>query len=110
MVPSRSTSHGAPTRSAVRFQPSIDVVALPGRPETGVCIVRPAVPCQTTNFFAVRSGKYWPFLSGYCWTFMVFSEVVECARTRAPPVNYVNGSEIAAGLEVGAGLVLVLLR
>jgi hypothetical protein len=39
------------------FQPSIDVVARPGRPDDGVCSVRRAVPCQTTYFFSVEQHQ-----------------------------------------------------
>src|SRR5215218_6720489 len=107
MVPSRSTSHGAPTRSAERFQPSIDVVALPGRPETGVCCVRPAVPCQTTYFLSVISGNHWPRLRGYG---LMFIGVLRSggARASARPTGQLRGwSDVLACLEVA--LLLLLL-
>ena len=53
-----------PTRMASRFHASIDVVACPGFPPTGVLRVRPSVPCQTTNFFSVANSYHWPLLSG----------------------------------------------
>src|SRR5687768_14547131 len=113
------------------FQPSIDVVAWPGLGPTGVWVVRPAVPCQTTYFLAVVWWIHWFVLSAYGTMFIVSSfqgpvldrcrlsvicclcgiarsrrqltttnnlyesstKVVERARVRAPPVNYVNESD-----------------
>src|SRR5687767_12771661 len=55
------------------FQPSIDVVAWPGLGPTGVWVVRPAVPCQTTYFLAVVWWIHWFVLSAYGMMFIVSS-------------------------------------